>query len=278
MTVDEAKAITLRIADHVEQVWELIVEAYQRRAWVALGYESWDAYMKTEFGADRIKLPAAKRLEVVGEMRARGMSTRAIASATGLSKDTVHRAAVSSETPDDDVVDAEIVGIDGKRYAPHRTVTAEDWPEPPVLTPAEKKAAEARAEAMVAPLREICDAGQASRIVGLIQNAVDELRYHTAKGHMDVALVVDIHKVGAALQRAAADAAEALFPPLALPARRSLTDEEEAQLKAMVKTLAQLERDYTTNLTVLVNATPKQQEDWRRRVRNILLPDIAHFG
>jgi hypothetical protein len=40
----DARALTDRIKTGVEAVWELIKQAYIRRAWSALGYESWDDY------------------------------------------------------------------------------------------------------------------------------------------------------------------------------------------------------------------------------------------
>lgn len=125
MTEAEARAITARIVSTLDDCWGLLIQAYQRRAWVALGYDAWDEYTRTEFGTDRIKLPASKRLEVVASMREAGMSTRAIASATGTNRETI-RQTVSGDnflSPGDGVVDAEIVeeskpivGTDGKTY------------------------------------------------------------------------------------------------------------------------------------------------------------------
>jgi len=86
---DYARQLTDRIRVAVEGTWQLIVEAYQSRAWAALGYSSWDDYCTREFGTSRLKLPREDRAEQVASLRESGLSIRAIASATGSSKNTV---------------------------------------------------------------------------------------------------------------------------------------------------------------------------------------------
>lgn len=49
MSEADGTALTQRIRDEAERVWVLLVEAYERNAWAMLGYESWDAYVTTEF-------------------------------------------------------------------------------------------------------------------------------------------------------------------------------------------------------------------------------------
>lgn len=61
------------------------------RVWLSLGYESWDAYTSTEFGATRLKLPREERQESVASLRESGLSIRAIASGLGISDQTVQR-------------------------------------------------------------------------------------------------------------------------------------------------------------------------------------------
>lgn len=50
---DEARDLTERIKASVQQVWDLLVEAHERRAWVALGYGTWAEYVKQEFGVSK---------------------------------------------------------------------------------------------------------------------------------------------------------------------------------------------------------------------------------
>lgn len=48
-----AEAITERIADEAERTWALLLEAHDRRAWSAMGHESWDAYLAARFDPTR---------------------------------------------------------------------------------------------------------------------------------------------------------------------------------------------------------------------------------
>jgi hypothetical protein len=89
MTAEEALAVTEAIRGHLTDVWDLVVDAYTRRAWAALEYESWDEYCDGEFGDTRLRLPREERSELVHSLRHAGLSLRAIASATGHSVNTV---------------------------------------------------------------------------------------------------------------------------------------------------------------------------------------------
>lgn len=119
LSAGQARELTDRIKLAVEATWELIKEAYQSRAWKSLGYSSWDDYCTREFGTSRIKLPREERQEVVSSMREIGMSTRAIASATGSDRKTIMK-----DVRDVQVVHfgppepAPVVGTDGKTYVP----------------------------------------------------------------------------------------------------------------------------------------------------------------
>lgn len=87
----DARDLTNRIKAALTFTWDLVKEAYETRAWAALGYDSWDHYTSAEFGASRLRLPAEERREVVASLREAGLSLRAIESATGLGIGTVHR-------------------------------------------------------------------------------------------------------------------------------------------------------------------------------------------
>lgn len=121
-TQEQARALTNRIKVAVEGTWLLIQEAYTSRAWAALGYDTWDAYCTTEFGTARLRLPREERQEVVASLRENGLSVRAIASATGVNKETVSRDLQVSgiQTP------AVVTGADGKTYAPARPAPQTD--------------------------------------------------------------------------------------------------------------------------------------------------------
>lgn len=127
-TTDEARALTDRIKTGVEAIWELIKQAYEIRAWAALGYSSWDDYCTREFGTSRLRLPREERQEVVASLRESGLSTRAIAAATGTNQSTIvrdqQRDAFASPDGDDDIPDDDsdsqprVTGTDGASYPP----------------------------------------------------------------------------------------------------------------------------------------------------------------
>lgn len=126
LSATEARELTDRIKVVVGAVWELVAAAYVERAWAALGYPSWDAYCSAEFGASRLALPREDRREAVASLREHGLSTRAIASATGDSHTTVQRDISTTSTGTNVPVadDTRIVGVNGKSYAPRGPVTA----------------------------------------------------------------------------------------------------------------------------------------------------------
>jgi hypothetical protein len=53
MSAEEARDLTARIKAQIDGVAELILEAHDGRAWAALGYSSWERYIKSEFGLSR---------------------------------------------------------------------------------------------------------------------------------------------------------------------------------------------------------------------------------
>lgn len=124
----DARELTDRIRVGVEAIWELVKQAFQSRAWAALGYDSWDDYCTREFGTSRIRLPREERQEVVASMREIGMSTRAIASATGVSDGTVRN---SLKAGAQNYAPAPVVGTDGKTYTPKPRPEPEEEPAPP---------------------------------------------------------------------------------------------------------------------------------------------------
>jgi hypothetical protein len=49
----EARTLTEAIKGHVKNLYLLMLEAHSGRAWVALGYKTWEAYVRAEFGLSR---------------------------------------------------------------------------------------------------------------------------------------------------------------------------------------------------------------------------------
>jgi hypothetical protein len=52
-SVTEARALTDRIKAGLDELWALLLEAHDRRAWQALGYDTWEAYVGGEFAMSR---------------------------------------------------------------------------------------------------------------------------------------------------------------------------------------------------------------------------------
>lgn len=50
MNKAEATAITQRIRTAVDDLWQLLLQAHDRKAWKVLGYETWKDYVEHEFG------------------------------------------------------------------------------------------------------------------------------------------------------------------------------------------------------------------------------------
>jgi hypothetical protein len=97
-----ARELVDTIKKTVRIVESQIVRAYHGRAWEALGYGTWDEMCETEFDGARIRLPREQRQTTIGSLADAGLSTRAIASVTGLGRSTVARdlAGDPNGTPD----------------------------------------------------------------------------------------------------------------------------------------------------------------------------------
>jgi transposase-like protein len=141
LSVEQARTLTDQIAFGLGGMWQLVKQAYEGRAWVALDYPSWDEYCDNEFGATYIRLPREDRQEAVNSLRESGLSIRAIAAATGSSVGTVHSdiAGVQNRTPEGpsepDVAppagdSSKTKGLDGKQYEQKRQPADDPEPDP----------------------------------------------------------------------------------------------------------------------------------------------------
>jgi hypothetical protein len=95
-----------------------IIRAWEGRAWLALGYESWDEMVAVEFKTHYLKIAPDERRQAAIEMAKVGMSTRAIGSALGVSHQTAANdiSGVKDLTP--------VIGTDGKTYTKHEPIVA----------------------------------------------------------------------------------------------------------------------------------------------------------
>jgi hypothetical protein len=89
------KQTALNLTRGIKRYWEqsgaLIKEAFERRAWAALGYDSWELYCRKELGTQLMRLAKELRREAVAELAAgeQPLSNRAIAAAIGVDEGTV---------------------------------------------------------------------------------------------------------------------------------------------------------------------------------------------
>lgn len=218
LTEQEARQLTEQIADGLGEVWSLIKRAYLGRAWVPLGFGSWDDYVDETFGVTRIRLPREDRQEVVASLRESGLSIRAIASATGSSVGTVSadlNAGVQNRTPDEDGprepdIAPTITGTDGKQYRPA---------DPALKLRQEQEEARARARAEKAAIekaaKEDAEQTMANRIADRRQNDPRVRAEHiaqTVRGFLlsDAHTLLDINPAEAAESLAIGDEMSAL--------------------------------------------------------------------
>lgn len=105
-----ARALTDRINHSTMLAAQLVVEAWEGRAWKSLGYRSWEDYADAELpllGTNQ----SDRHVLLVG-LRKVGMSTRAIGVVTGLHPTTVGRHVSGAANA------APVTGTDGKQYDP----------------------------------------------------------------------------------------------------------------------------------------------------------------
>ena len=100
MSPASAEQVTVQIRTVLDRAWEFIALAYKGRAFIALGYPNWDAYVDARFGDLRIAVPREHRTQVVAELAGVRMSCRAIAKVLGVGVATVHRELTRSSPSD----------------------------------------------------------------------------------------------------------------------------------------------------------------------------------
>lgn len=126
----EARAITDQIKSDVVRARKSLGAAYWRRAWAALGYESWDVYCEKELAGTGLRMPREERIKEVWALREDGLSTRAIAAATGVSEGTVRNDLAAGAQNYAPAEEPPIRGLDGKDY-PTPKAKRKRKPKPP---------------------------------------------------------------------------------------------------------------------------------------------------
>jgi len=119
MSPARPEQVTIQIRSVLDRAWEFVALAYKGRAYVALGFPSWDDYIDARFGDLRVTVPREHRAEVVNQMASARMSIRAIAKLLGIGVGTVHRELTRANRTRTETVDAPEVA-----YRPSWAATA----------------------------------------------------------------------------------------------------------------------------------------------------------
>ena len=109
-----AEAWVAKVNQTLDDLADLITDGFAGRVWIPLGYESWAELCESDLIAVP-RLPLDRRRDLVGALRAEGLSTRAIGAAIGVSRNTVKKDI--SQVGQIDPPDA-VTGTDGKTYKP----------------------------------------------------------------------------------------------------------------------------------------------------------------
>lgn len=243
-SAEEARELTEELKADYGALQLKIASAWRGRIWVALDYQSWQEYLDSEFSGVSLRPPKELEEQVIEELRAAGMSTRGIASATDISERTIRRrldasgaANAAPDTPGRGGVSSPVVGLDGKEYrlAPPRR-------EPEVIVDAEVVEDE--------PVRLACD-------LGLEPVPVDLSGRHVLSPEKVSRLISDLHSGGSAPLPMAKKRARTLESTLdsGLLDESQLPDEKIEDLCADVA-------DAVGVLSELLLAAVKHHHDW----------------
>lgn len=119
-TFEEARARADRIKEAFDLAYELLATAFEEQDYIALGYASWQEYLKGEFSKSTLKLAdiaerkqAVKRLAEARDAEGAGMSNETIANTLGVSERTVRRDTEHRQMPELNRP-AKVRGRDGK--------------------------------------------------------------------------------------------------------------------------------------------------------------------
>ena len=125
---DRAKAeeVTAELRIGLDNITTKVIDAYAARIWITMGYDSWGDYCE----AYDLQFPR----EYIPELKAAGMSTRSIATVTGVSNATVSRAGGVSESNT-------VIGVDGVEQKARKARTPKPGAEPPKIDEKKLRAA-----------------------------------------------------------------------------------------------------------------------------------------
>lgn len=105
------------VATKLDGITPVIERSKDEIVYGALGYDTWPAYVRGEFGDQLARLARHNRGSVIELLSAEGMSVRGIESAIDVGKSTIDRHLSQSGTPDQAApTPKKTIGNDGKSY------------------------------------------------------------------------------------------------------------------------------------------------------------------
>jgi hypothetical protein len=130
VTKERAEYLVRAIKSGLAGLHPMVIEAYEGRAWDALGYTSWKTLCEAEFA---LTLAIPQRREVVQELTEAGLSTRAQAEVLGVDQRTINRDQVRHNASVTITAEPQSVrGLDGRNYpASQPATTTFSWQDAP---------------------------------------------------------------------------------------------------------------------------------------------------
>lgn len=120
--LDETIGNAITVAEHMERAVAVI---FKGRAWLALGYPTFEKACDVLLKDRMAELSTAKKKQFMDTLSAAGLSVRAIAAATGVSRETARRQVTQTGSPA-----TPTKGLDGKTYTqPPKKNTPKPAPE-----------------------------------------------------------------------------------------------------------------------------------------------------
>lgn len=129
VTKAQAQKLTERLKKSLGTSIDLWVEVFEKRAWKAMGYPSFQEYLDDEFQDLRLRLPRNDRLAILPKLGK--MNTRDAASVLGVDQKTVSNdrkflAGTGEEAVEEKVVSRSGAEVDSTQDRPGRPI---DWPK-----------------------------------------------------------------------------------------------------------------------------------------------------
>ncbi len=108
VTEQQVRESIATASTHLEKAAEQIVWQVQNKAWLTLGYASWDEMREKEYGKHAVMVPRADRLHLVSGLRKEGLTITQIADTIGVGKSTVGRlnSQLGNESQPDTVINS----------------------------------------------------------------------------------------------------------------------------------------------------------------------------